>query len=334
MRFLVPLLVVSSFSLAAQPPNLSWPPSVPISTQEALAHRIGHDKPVYPRFALAAGISFTFHVPVSIWEDGTVHVEGPLTGPPSLIGSAQAWINSAKFRPFLRDGQAISVTTTLPIAFQVPPGAHTAHPPPALYQRNISLTIARDGPDAPPRVRWSAVSPAMRAWLARYQAAIPIADAPMQGNLFDSILARENTAPPLTQMPDNVVLYTIPLPVSNHRLYLLFEFSHGCAKSNCPIFLLDESSAGVQIVANDLGFQVDLHHRHDSPYPDLLFWSDVLRPEHSGISEISGFSYYGGQWGRLYCGTDDANEDFDRDEQIADRRRVPAPQPPLVTLCK
>jgi hypothetical protein len=332
MRFLVPVVLGCVAPLSAQ--SLSWPPSVPISTPEALAHRLGHDKPVYPAFALAAGITSTLKVPVSIWQDGTVHIEGALNGPPTLIASAQTWLNFSKFRPFLRDGQPVNVTTTLPVVFTLPPGAHSAHPPAVLYQRNINTSIEREGPDSPPRARWSTISPSMRDWLARYQVAIATFDdsLPTSTNMlpFDRALAR-GAAPPIKQMPGNIALYPIQLAVPRHHLYLLFEFSHGCTKSNCPIFLLDESPAGVSLAIRKLGVDVDLHRRHDSPYPDVLIWSDTGQ---QGISTISGYGYYGGEWGQLYCGTDDAAEDSERDEAIADRRGAHITQPPLVTLCK
>jgi hypothetical protein len=333
MRFLVPLLLASSISLAAQSPEpASSPEPIPVSPSEALAHRIGHDKPVYTRFALAAGITFTFKVPVSIWQDGTVHSEGSVTGPPSLTGSAIAWIYASKFRPFQRNGQPVSVTTTLPVVFQLSPGAHSAHPPVALYPRNISSTIEREGPDSPPRARWSMLSPAIHDWIARYEAGFASGKQLDESVSLDETIARENDAPPLVRTPGNLAIYQIPLALPHHSLYLLFEFSDRCDKSNnCPMILLEESPTGVHAAVSEFGIEADLHRRHDSPYPDVLIWADSGA---AGISDISGFSYYGGQWGQLYCGTHDANEEFERDEQIADRHRASDPMPPLVTLCK
>jgi hypothetical protein len=330
MRFLVPLLLVSSISLAAQSPEPS-PEPIPISGNEALAHRIGQDKPVYPRFALAAGVSGTVKAILTINSGGYPLLGGPVTGPRSLLASARDWIEVSKFRPFLRDGQPVTVTTTLPIVFALPPGAHPAHPPSALYERNVTSTIEREGRDSPPRVRWSTLSPAMRDWLARYQQAVTRGDKPAAPGLpFDQVVAAENDAAPLKQMPGNIALYPIPLNVPGHRLYLLFEFTV-CVKTNCLIGPVEESPAGVHMLFDQLGVDIDLHRRHDSPYPDVLIWADSGA---AGISDISGFSYYGGQWGQLYCGTHDANEEFERDEQIADRHRASDPMPPLVTLCK
>jgi hypothetical protein len=336
MRLLVPLLLASSLTLAAQLPAPALSPEpepVPIrvTSQEVLAHRIGHDKPVYPHFALAAGLSGTVRFSVSIGPDGLIQKQGTLSGPPSLLASAQAWIAASKFRPFLRDGQPVSITATVLIPFILPPGAHSGHPLPALYQRNIATTIDREGRDNPPRVRGSALSPAMVDWLARYEAAVDDQTIRSSDISLDQIVARENTAPQLKTMPGNLAVYPIPLTLPRHRLYLLFEFTTRCGKSNCPLVLLEESPTGVRTIVSQFGIEADLHRRHDSPYPDILIWSDTGQ---AGISSISGYSYYGGEWGQLYCGTDDANEDTERDEAIADRRGAHIAQPPLVSLCK
>lgn len=168
-------------------------------------------------------------------------------------------------------------------------------------------------------------------WLTRYEAAIDDHTIQAPDTTLDQIVARESAAPRLKTMPGNLAIYQIPLALPHHALYLLFEFSDRFGKSNCPLVLLEESPAGVHTLISQPGLEVDVHRRRDSPYPDLLIWTDSGQP---GISSISGYSYYGGEWGQLYCGTDDANEDSVRDEAIADRRGAHPVQPPLVTLCK
>jgi hypothetical protein len=336
MRLFVPLLFVFSQLLAAQSPSPTATPSpepapIQISPQEAFAHRIGHDKPAYPHFALAAGVSGTVKAILTINTDGSPLLGGPVTGPPSLLASARSWLETSKFRPFLRDGQPVSVTTTLPVVFQLPPGAHSAHPLAALYQRNITTTIDREGRDNPPRVRGTALSPVMVNWLARYEAAMDDQTIQTVALPLDQLLARENGAPKLTHMPGNIALYQIPTTAPHHSLFVLFEFSTRSGKTNCPLVILEESPAGVHTLISLQGLEVDLHRRHDSPYPDVLIWSDSGR---EGISTISGYSYYGGEWGQLYCGTDDAAEDSELDDEAVEHRGVHVPRPPLVTLCK
>jgi hypothetical protein len=333
MRLLVLCVFAFAVSLAAQS-SVAPSDAIQITPQEAYSHRIGHDKPIYPRFALAAGISGSVNVTITVGADGFIYTATPATRTPALLTAAQLWIAGVKFRPFLHDGQPVSVTTTLSVMFTLPPGAHSAHPLAALYQRNITSTIEREGPDSPPRARWSTISPAMRDWLARYQASVSYYDSEIASSSFDDVLAAHHDAAPLNQTPGNIALYPLQLAVPKHRFFLLFEFSHGCAKSNCPIFLLDETPAGVSIAVSARGSEVDLHRRRDSPYPDVLFWSHPSTPGQTGVSNIAGFSYYAGQWGQLYCGIDDANEDFERDEAIADRHGARIIQPPLVTLCK
>jgi TonB family protein len=327
MRFIAACLLGPAVVLAAQSSAPS-PQPIPVTPQEILSHRIGHDNPVYPRFALAAGIEGDVKVQVAISADGSVQSQGEATGPPSLIPSALSWIAAGKFRPFLRDGNAVAVSATLPVAFRLPQNSHSAHPLRALYQRNITLSIESEGPDNPPRARWAALSPVMHQWLARYQASI--SDAGIQDLSLDQIVARETAAQPLAQMPSDLVIYQIPLALPRHRLYVLFEFGQRCGKTNCPLALLEESAAGVHTLASEKGIEVDFHRRRDSPYPDALIWSDTGQP---GISRIVGYSYYGGQWGVLYCGTDSSYEDNQRDAQVAEHRGVRVPPPPLVTVC-
>jgi len=334
MRLLATLLFACALSVSAQSPPSSQETllaPVEIPGQETLAHRIGHDKPVYPRFALAAGVSGIVKASLVIGPDGSIEKQADITGPPSLIASAQAWVAASHFRPFLLDGQPVAVHTTLPVVFRLPSGGHFAHPLPAIYQRNVTTTIDREGRDNPPRVRWPALSPAMHDWIARYEAALSSGKISDVGASLDEIIAREDGAKPLDRTPANLANYQIPLTRPGHRLYLFFEFSDRCGKSNCPLVLLEESPTGVHTVVSQMSLEADLHRRHDSPYPDILIWSDT---GHAGISSISGYSYYGGQWGQLYCGTDDANEDSERDEEIAEHRGARIAQPPLVTLCK
>jgi hypothetical protein len=323
--------ILSGQTAASAPEPGSSPAPIEILGTEALVHRIGRDRPVYPRFALAAGVEGTVKAGLTIGPDGTIQQQDKVSGPPVLIASAQAWINASRFRPFLRDGQPVSVTTTLPVVFRLPPGAHSAHPIPAVYQHGIKTTIDREGRDNPPRVRWPMLSAAMRDWIARYEAAIA-ADRTADASLsLDEVIAREDGAPALVRTPGNLAIYQIPLARPGHWLYLFFEFSSRCGKSNCPMVLLEESSTGVHAVVSQFGLEADLHRRPDSPYPDVLIWSDTGE---AGISSISGYSYYAGEWGQLYCGTDDAAEDSERDEEIAGHHGARPPEPPLATLCK
>ena len=330
MRLFVLFLAAHGLLCAAQAPT---PATITVPPQEALSHRIGHDRPAYPHFAIAAGVAGVVKIPVTIGADGSVLSEGDATGPPALISSAQAWVNSSKFRPFVRDGQPVAVNTTLPVAFQLPASAHSAHPAPAIYEHDVT-TMEREGRDGPPRVRLQTLSPAMQTWLARYEAAEAENAPPGPNRNLDEILAQESAAKQLPRMPDDLTVYPIPFAARGHRLYLLFEFSSRCRKTNCPLAMIEDSPAGVRLLLDQFGVEVDLHRRRDSPYPDLLFWSDVLRPADSGISNIAGYSFYDGEWGQLYCGTDDANEDSERDEAAVLHHGAGGPRHPLVTLCK
>jgi len=334
MRLAVPLFLISGLALAAQSPAavpLASTAPTRVPGEQALAHRIGHDRPAYPHFARAAGIEGVVKANLIIGSDGNIKRQMEITGPPSLIASAQAWINASHFRPFVRGGQPVAIATTLPVVFRLLSGTHPARPLLAIYQRNITATIGREGRDNPPQVRWPALSPAMRDWVARYEAAIT-ADRMADSSLtLDEIIAREDPAQSLVRMPGNIALYPVPLSLPGRHLYLLFEFSIRCGKSNCPLVLLEESSAGVHAVINQFGLEADLHRRHDSPYPDVLIWSDSGQ---AGISTISGYSYYAGEWGQIYCGSDDAAQDSELDDEAVEHHDTHVPRRPLVTLCK
>jgi Gram-negative bacterial TonB protein C-terminal len=327
MRLFVLFLAAHGLLCAAQAPT---PATITVPPQEALSHRIGHDRPAYPHFAIAAGVAGVVKIPVMIDADGSIESKGDATGPPALISAAQAWVSSSKFRPFMRDGQAVAVSATLPVAFQLPASAHSAHPAPAIYEHDVT-TMEREGRDGPPRVRLQTLLPAMQAWLARYEAAEAENAPPGPNRNLDEILAQESAAKQLPRMPDDLTVYPIPFAARGHRLYLLFEFSSRCKKTNCSLAMVEESPAGVRALVAASGVDVDLHKRTGSPYPDLLAWSDTAQ---SGISNIAGYSSYGGEWGQLYCGTDDANEDSERDEAAALHHAVGGPRHPLVTLCK
>ena len=81
---------------------------------------IGHPMP-YPSEARAKGIQGKVVVRVSISETGTVQNAEAVSGDPILTAAAIESIKSWKFKPFIKNGKPIEVSSNLPLTFALPP---------------------------------------------------------------------------------------------------------------------------------------------------------------------------------------------------------------------
>lgn len=71
------LIVLLAYALsAAQPTPIRPQPWINVSAQRAAQHLIKSGQPVYPKFALAAGIEGTVRVCVEIGKDGQLGMAG------------------------------------------------------------------------------------------------------------------------------------------------------------------------------------------------------------------------------------------------------------------
>jgi TonB family protein len=78
----------------------------------------------YPRKARKKKIQGQVQLNVDISETGAVeHVE-PLSGNPELIPAAMNAVKKWKYKPYLRNGKAVKVTTRLPLDFALPENIH------------------------------------------------------------------------------------------------------------------------------------------------------------------------------------------------------------------
>jgi TonB family protein len=71
----------------------------------------------YPEQARQNGVQGQVTLRVEISEDGTVEKILPLSGHPLLIPAAVAAVKKWRYRPFIRDGKPVKVSTLLPLDF-------------------------------------------------------------------------------------------------------------------------------------------------------------------------------------------------------------------------
>jgi len=79
-----------------------------------LVHKVS---PVYPESARLAGIQGTVVLQAVIGKDGLVHNVQVQSGPPTLVNSALAAVRQWRYQPYLLDGQAVEVETTINVKF-------------------------------------------------------------------------------------------------------------------------------------------------------------------------------------------------------------------------
>lgn len=76
-------------------------------------------RPVYPTIARAAGISGTVVVEAVISKTGTIESLHVLSGPPMLRQAALDAIKSARYRPYLLNGEPTEIQTTFTVNFKL-----------------------------------------------------------------------------------------------------------------------------------------------------------------------------------------------------------------------
>ena len=92
------------------------PPTVPAEVMEKLiTHRV---LPIYPEAARRAHIQGVVVLDTTISSDGTVLDVRPVSGPDELAPAAVDAVKWWRFRPYLINGQAAQVRTTLAVDFQ------------------------------------------------------------------------------------------------------------------------------------------------------------------------------------------------------------------------
>ena len=107
---------------AAQQPNSpdqSTTATTIVSFQEASQNLIKRVDPVYPPLAKGARVQGTVRFEVTITISGTVTDIKLVSGHPLLVQAAKDSIKQWEFKPFLRDGQPVSVRAALEVPFSL-----------------------------------------------------------------------------------------------------------------------------------------------------------------------------------------------------------------------
>ena len=75
-------------------------------------------RPVYPPIALAAGVSGIVVVTATIDRTGRIVGAQAVSGPVMLRGAALDAVRAARYRPYLLNGEAVEVETTVSVNFR------------------------------------------------------------------------------------------------------------------------------------------------------------------------------------------------------------------------
>jgi len=101
---------------ASKPLIQPAPTTVPAEVMEGLiTHKI---EPIYPEAARQANIQGIVALDVTIGPDGTVVDVRPISGPEQLAPAAVDAVKWWRFQPYLLNGQAVQVRTTLAVDFR------------------------------------------------------------------------------------------------------------------------------------------------------------------------------------------------------------------------
>jgi protein TonB len=110
--------IISSTSMAAVP-KLEPVKRIRVSqgvTQGLLVHKI---QPPYPKIAQAARITGVVELKAIIGKDGNIKELQALSGPPLLIPAAINAVKQWHYRPYLLNGEAVEVETSVTVTFQL-----------------------------------------------------------------------------------------------------------------------------------------------------------------------------------------------------------------------
>lgn len=111
--------IIGSTSSITAVPKLEPVKRVRVSqgvTQGLLVHKV---EPQYPKIALAARITGVVQLHAIISKDGNIKELQALSGPPLLIPAAIDAVKQWHYRPYLLNGEAVEVETSVTVTFQL-----------------------------------------------------------------------------------------------------------------------------------------------------------------------------------------------------------------------
>ena len=108
-------------SLEATGPSVRVKSSVPtrISSGVSSGMLLGAIRPVYPAIARAAGVSGTVVVSARIDKTGRIVGAVIVSGPGMLRSAALEAVEAARYRPYLLNGEATEVETSIVVNFRI-----------------------------------------------------------------------------------------------------------------------------------------------------------------------------------------------------------------------
>lgn len=83
---------------------------------------LGEIRPAYPRIAVAAHVQGVVVIEATISKMGTIESAHVLRGPAMLAGAAIEAVRAARYRPYLLNGEATEVRTTVTVNFRLGDG--------------------------------------------------------------------------------------------------------------------------------------------------------------------------------------------------------------------
>ena len=279
------LLLLASFLPAVAQTQLE------VTKADAQRHLLRKAEPVYPSFAKAAGIDGVVHVRVGIGLDGRVGALLGSSGPPSLIKPAEDAVLSYSYEPFEANGHVTYVQATVDVLFNL--RTHKRIPPPPRLSRESFWGSDYHHPltDLPP---------ALREWLTSHR-------PPDREQVCDSSqqsCGSERMTPTNERVLEQIDVFQISSDKSNH-LYLVTWHGDCGATGNCVDEVLEKNSKQVRSILTTIGSGFYVHPRSDSLYPDIFFASHISAREVG----IQGYVNAAGEWGELYCGELEINDD-------------------------
>jgi protein TonB len=111
--------IIGSSSSISAVPKLEPVKRIRVSqgvTQGLLVHKV---EPLYPKIALAARITGVVQLHAIIGKDGNIKELQAISGPPLLIPSAIDAVKQWHYRPYLLNGEAVEVETSVTVTFQL-----------------------------------------------------------------------------------------------------------------------------------------------------------------------------------------------------------------------
>jgi TonB family protein len=96
-----------------------WWGGVRVDPAEQQKRLILQTRPIYPEVAHSAGIEGTVSMRVLIGKEGGVEQISVVSGEPALRNAAMEAVRRWRYRPFMLDGEAVSVVTTVNLEFRL-----------------------------------------------------------------------------------------------------------------------------------------------------------------------------------------------------------------------